>query len=208
MKTKATILLVYFSALFFSCNNSTTKEESSINDSTSHVSAVVSPDIDVDFLAEGKRISTEAQAALAGNLLNAIQKGGSAFAVEFCNTKAISLTDSLANNFNANIRRVSDKPRNAVNQANENELAFMQLVSSKLKESEIPEAKLSEINGKMVGYYPIVMKDMCLQCHGQKDANINAETFEKIQKLYPTDKAIGYQANELRGLWVVEMNKK
>lgn len=206
MKTKATILLFYFSALFLSCNNSTNKEESSINDSTSQVSADVSPDI--DFLEEGKRISTEAQAALAGNLLNAIQKGGSAFAVEFCNTKAISLTDSMAKNFNANIRRVSDKPRNAINQANENELAFMQLVSSKLKKSEIPEAKLAEVDGKMVGYYPIVMKDMCLQCHGQKDANINTETFEKIQKLYPADKAIGYQANELRGLWVVEMNKK
>ena len=60
----------------------------------------------------------------------------------------------------------------------------------------------------MIGYYPIVTKAMCLQCHGKKDINISSTTYATIRKLYPSDKAIGYGENELRGLWAIEMVKK
>ena len=67
--------------------------------------------------------------------------------------------------------------------------------------------KVSEINGKMVGYYPIVTNQMCLQCHGKAYKDINDATLNKINKLYPNDQATGYLENELRGIFVVEMNK-
>ena len=65
-----------------------------------------------------------------------------------------------------------------------------------------------EINGKMVGYYPIVTNALCVKCHGNKDIDIEQPTFRKIKALYPSDKALGYSVNELRGMWKVEMNKK
>mgnify|MGYP001556941193 CR=1 FL=1 len=77
-----------------------------------------------------------------------------------------------------------------------------------MQNGETRESLTVEINGKMVGYYAIVTNTMCLKCHGDKDVTIEPETFEKIKTLYPSDKATGYAANELRGMWVVEMDKK
>jgi hypothetical protein len=49
---------------------------------------------------------------------------------------------------------------------------------------------------------------MCLQCHGKPGTDISEATTAKLRQLYPNDKATGYGINELRGIWVVEMNKK
>ena len=49
---------------------------------------------------------------------------------------------------------------------------------------------------------------MCLQCHGVPGVEINDGTLEQIQRLYPDDKAVGYSANQLRGIWVIEMDKQ
>ena len=69
-------------------------------------------------------------------------------------------------------------------------------------------AFVQEIYDKMVGYYPIETNKMCLQCHGLPNTQILPATLTKLKHLYPTDKAIGYGENELRGIWVIEMNKK
>lgn len=47
---------------------------------------------------------------------------------------------------------------------------------------------------------------MCLQCHGTIGQEVSSETFTKIKELYPKDRATGYGLNELRGIWVVEMD--
>jgi len=59
----------------------------------------------------------------------------------------------------------------------------------------------------VIGYYPIVTNKMCMQCHGNPEMDIDTKTFEIIKKRYPDDKAIGYTINELRGIWVIEMEK-
>ncbi len=87
------------------------------------------------------------------------------------------------------------------------ELAYINTVKDRLKTGGQADANLLEIDGKMVGYYPIVTNQMCLQCHGAKETDINTPTFKKINALYPLDKAISYKVNQVRGLWVVEMNK-
>jgi len=68
--------------------------------------------------------------------------------------------------------------------------------------------EMTETNGKMVGYYPIMTNQICMQCHGNQDTEVLSETLLQINKLYPNDKGIDYKINELRGIWVVEMNKK
>ena len=140
--------------------------------------------------------------------MGAINKGGTEYALAFCNTNAITLTDSMAHALSARIKRVSDKPRNAGNQANEIELAYIQVLKNRMASGEQPEAKMNEIEGKMVGFFPIVTNQMCMQCHGKAEVNIKAATLQKINKLYPADKATGYADNELRGLWVIEMDRK
>ena len=160
------------------------------------------------YIKMGKTIAQEAQSILAKNLMNAISKGGTEYAVEFCNTRAILLTDSMAHLLNTGIKRVSDRPRNQSNQAQEYEQDYINLLRDKMKIGEKPEPMVKEIDGKKVGLYPIITNPLCLQCHGNTVTNINSTTLEKIKKLYPADKATGYGDNELRGLWVIEMKKK
>ena len=56
-----------------------------------------------------------------------------------------------------------------------------------------------------VFYAPITTNSMCLQCHGS-EKDIKPATLAKIKSLYPNDKAIGYQENEMRGLMVIKPN--
>jgi mono/diheme cytochrome c family protein/nitrate reductase cytochrome c-type subunit len=162
----------------------------------------------VDYLQKGKELALATKAVLGKNLLNAIQTKGTAEALSFCNERAIVLTDSMAAELNASIKRVSDNNRNPNNAANADELAYIQNAKKGLASGEQIKPLLQEINNHPVGYYPILTNQMCLQCHGKTDKIIQQATLEKINKLYPADKATGYGENELRGIWVVEMGKK
>jgi hypothetical protein len=181
--------------LVYSCNSSSTKQPAEAEK------------IATDYMTVGKNAATEAQSVLAKNLVGAINKAGTEYAVEFCNTKAIQLTDSMAHLLNTEIKRVTDRPRNTANLVDEKELEYFRILKDKMLKGERPEAKVTETDEKMVGYYPIITNSMCLQCHGKKGIDIDAATSQKIKKLYPADKATGYGNNELRGLWVIEMEK-
>jgi len=110
--------------------------------------------------------------------------------------------------YNAHIKRVSDKPRNPENKANEAELAYINELKEALANGEQLKPKVTEIDGRMVGYYAIETNQMCMQCHGSKDKDILPETFTNIKSKYPDDKATGYSPNQVRGIWVVSMDKK
>lgn len=191
--------------LFYSCKETTVKDPQSLPAASIQDTPALT---EADYLAMGKNIATATQAVLAQNLVGAISKGGTDYALEFCNLKAILLTDSMSSTLNSSVKRVSDKPRNPRNLANDMELAHIQSLKDQMSKGETPAGKVHINDSKMIGLYPIVTNAMCLQCHGKKDMDIKRATLQKIHKLYPDDKATGYGVNELRGLWVVEMNKK
>ena len=163
---------------------------------------------EIDYLKAGKELAVETKSALAKSLVAAIGAGGSEGAVEFCNTRAIPITDSTALALGASIKRVSDKTRNSSNQATMAELEYIQNWKSAKAAGKEYLASVQEIGGKMVGYYPITTNQMCLQCHGSRNKDINAATLAKLEKLYPADQATGYADQEIRGIFVVEMGKK
>lgn len=155
----------------------------------------------------GQELAMNTKKVLGKNLMGAINSKGTAEALSFCNTKAIHLTDSMAIELNAKIKRVSDKNRNPNNKANEQELAYIESAKAQLEAGEEITPQLTEIDNKLVGYYPITTNQMCLQCHGELNTDVKTETLQKIKELYPADKATGYSTNQLRGIWVVEMDK-
>ena len=159
----------------------------------------------LDYLQQGLDIALATKAVLGKNLLTAIKTRGTAEALSFCNERAAVLTDSMAMKLNAKVRRVSDKNRNPDQAAGPEELAYIQYAHATLKEGNKPKPQIQEMGGKQVGYYPIMTNAMCLQCHGDADKDIDPATLGKLKDLYPMDKAIGYGVNELRGIWVVEM---
>ena len=160
-----------------------------------------------NYMKKGMSLALATQTTLGKNLLAAVQRHGTEGAVEFCNEKAIHLTDSMSTRLNASIKRVSDKNRNPANTANSDELAYIRQAKSEIKKNGEASPKMAEVNGKMLGYYPIMTNAMCLQCHGNPQTDINSPTFAALEQRYPQDKAIGYGANELRGIWVIEMEK-
>jgi len=163
---------------------------------------------DLDYLELGRSIANQTKAELGKNLMAAVKKDGPAKAVDFCSTRAIPLTDSMAVVLNAKVKRVSDKARNPKNQANDLELAFIEELKAAIAKGEKVSPKVTEVNGKMLGYYPIETNDICLKCHGTPNKTINSATLTAIKNKYPNDKATGYKSNEIRGIFVVEMNKK
>lgn len=163
---------------------------------------------DLDYLELGRSIANQTKAELGKNLMAAVKKDGPAKAVDFCSTRAIPLTDSMSVLLNAKVKRVSDKARNPKNQANDVELAFIEELKAAIAKGEKVSPKVTEVNGKMLGYYPIETNDMCLKCHGTPNKTINPATLKAIKNKYPNDKATGYNSNEIRGIFVVEMTKK
>lgn len=161
-----------------------------------------------DFKAKGMQLAGETQKVLGSNLMKAISEGGPVNALEFCNIKAYPLTDSMAAAFKAHISRVTDLPRNPENAANNSQLNYINSSKQKLAAGNKIDPNLSVIDGKITGYYPIITNQMCMQCHGSENGQIDKNTLEKLQELYPDDEATGYGVGELRGIWVVEMDSE
>jgi hypothetical protein len=68
---------------------------------------------------------------------------------------------------------------------------------------EFSETVAKPDGGKEFHYAkPILMQAMCLACHGNSE-HISPEVKTKLSELYPTDKAINYQAGQLRGAVVL-----
>jgi hypothetical protein len=190
------VFVLFIIILGASCKNRTEqKKESEIK-------------VPFNYEEKGIQAANSTKTQLGKNLLAAIQEYGTAGAVEFCNTRAMVLTDSMGKVLQVTVKRVSDQPRNINNTANADELAFIEELKSKLSKGEALHPRVFELNGKMVGYYPIQTNSMCLQCHGIPNKTIQAETLNKISKLYPLDKATGYGENDIRGLFVIEMEKE
>ena len=142
---------------------------------------------------------------LGKNLMESIQKKGTLEALSFCNHQAIPLTDSMSTKFNASIKRVSDKNRNPNNKANKEELLYIAKFKKELAEKKEIKPVVIEKGNQVQFYYPIETNKMCLQCHGTQ---IKPEVQKQILKLYPSDLAVGYGENEVRGIWSITFEKK
>lgn len=157
----------------------------------------------IRVLSLGDRITMNAQQSLLQNVATAIQQGGTDYAVAFCNTKAIPLTDSLSKEHKVSIQRLSDKNRNP---ANALQTATDSLIWEQFRSAKAPRV-VQEKNGYIYYYKPIIMAiPTCMKCHGGKN-DIQKSTMEIITQKYPEDKATGYKPGDLRGMWKVTIKE-
>ena len=138
---------------------------------------------------------------LRHTLMQAVGQAGYAGAIQACNTQALPLTGSMLPS-GVVLKRATLKPRNSSNTADTLEQRILAYFEA-LKTSGKPITPIAETDnqGKLHYFKPIIMQEMCLNCHGQKEAQIQATTWQALQKLYPADSAYGYQNGDLRGLW-------
>lgn len=185
MKSK-TLIIACAAMLLISCNSKKISEETY-----------------TEFQKKGNEISNKAQSVLLANVGEAMQTGGSLYAVEFCNLEASTIVDSLNKVNNCLISRVSEKNRNPENElktSTDKELW-------KIFETGNVTDTIIQQQNKLL-YYKTIKTGLpaCLKCHGHPGSDIEPSTFDKIQHLYPADLATGYKLNDFRGLWKIEFS--
>lgn len=168
-----------------------------------NVQYVSGPD-EVTYRRIGEEVVDSVQSKLKANLVKAMQEGGPANAVAFCNTEAMALTSSYSNKYSTEVKRVSEKNRNLKNVPNEKELAVIKDFKQLRAEGKpvLPKVAI-DADGKKHYYAPIFTGGVCLTCHGNAK-NMQPELVSVLDSLYPDDKAKGYAVDELRGIWSVK----
>jgi len=156
----------------------------------------------------GLHYALTTKAELGKNLIGTIQKKGVIPALEFCNIKAITLTDSMATVHNAIINRVTDKPRNPKNKASILESEYLEIFKKQVASGNEVKPFLSKQGNEVQFYYPILTNTLCLKCHGKPNEEIKPLTLKNINNLYPNDQATGYTENEIRGMWSINFTEK
>jgi len=160
-------------------------------------------------IAEGDKIASAAQKALGGQLKKAITEGGPLHAVQFCNTAAYPILDTLTTNFNVAIKRASHRVRNPNDEPTSTEKKILEQFSDQLMKGEKLVPVVEILNEKQMLYAkPILLNNpLCLNCHGEVGAQVLDDTHELIQELYPEDNAIGHKLGDLRGIWSITFEK-
>ena len=144
---------------------------------------------------------------LKSELMAAMKDGGPANAIAVCNVRAPEIADAHSESGVWSIKRVTDRPRNLENMADDHELGVMNKFrdTTNRVEAGYGEWQVSESRDTSFVYYkPIRTGDLCLNCHGPKE-QIDQPVREQLAELYPEDEAVGYTGGDLRGMFVVTM---
>lgn len=186
MKKSYILYLFFLLVLLVSCNQKVSK---------------IDPDTYSEYQKRGDEVTNLTQATLLANVGDAIQKGGTEYAVEFCNLQASTIVDSLNSLNNCTISRLSEKNRNSENKL-ENSSDFT--IAEMMRTSAVKDTLI--FAGNTLIYYKPIRTGLsaCLKCHGDPQTDIDEHTLTKIKNLYPNDLATGYQLNDFRGIWKVE----
>ena len=160
-------------------------------------------------MAAGSVLAQDAELARGAELLTPFKKDlqqalksglaeGPAEAIQVCRIKAPGIADALSVD-GVRMGRSSHKLRNPENEAPEWVNPIMQVYLDE-PSSRTPQAV--ELEENRWGYVePIMVQPLCLTCHGSELApDISAQ----IAELYPEDRATGFEAGDLRGVFWLE----
>ncbi|NJL12090.1 MAG: DUF3365 domain-containing protein [Microscillaceae bacterium] len=168
-----------------------------------------SPEEEKIYLSRGKQITEVSFAVLSKALSEAIAQKGVSGAVDYCHLKAFPLMDSLAEAHRVILKRVSQKARNPVDAPDSLEKVLLEAYASQKVRGEDLRPQLARLpGGKVLFTAPILLKPMCLNCHGLPQKDIAPATLARIQQKYPQDLATGYRIGDLRGMWAITFFEK
>jgi hypothetical protein len=135
------------------------------------------------------------------DLQKALKSGlaeGPAAAIRVCRAKAPDIADALSVE-GVRMGRSSHKLRNPDNTPPDWVSPIMQ---SYLDDASNRAPRVVELADGRRGYVePIMAQPLCLACHGSQ---LEPQVAEQITDLYPEDKATGFEAGDLRGVFWVE----
>lgn len=156
---------------------------------------------------KGAEIVQLTGSTLVGKLTKAIADTGIVGAIEYCNVNAYPIVDSVSKANGVVVRRTSVKYRNPNNKPSDFEKKLLGLYKHAKEKGEELKPQIGIDQKGMVTYYqPITVQSLCLNCHGTQDNGYARATFNKVNELYPDDKAFNYKLGDLRGMWVVKFS--
>ncbi len=186
-------------ALIIQCKDGPDSSADSSTSSTIDTSAL---------LTQGDELATLAQSTLLASVSKAMQEGGPVHSIQFCNTNAMSILDSIGADPNISLGRISDRYRNPLDvPITPNDKKAMEALKSKTPANATPLI-LGDKDGSMTYYKPIFIgMPTCLKCHGDPENDLSSDAREILARLYPEDRATGYKMGEFRGAWKINFPK-
>lgn len=143
---------------------------------------------------------------LKGELQSAMKAGGPVNAIEVCSKRAPEIARDVSQQNNLQIARTSLKTRNPGNKPDQWEESVLREFEQRKAAGEPPnnmeKHAIVTHEGKQVFRYmkAIPTGELCLKCHGtQIDPAVSA----KLEKLYPEDRATGFQKGDIRGAFTI-----
>ncbi|MCC5930566.1 MAG: DUF3365 domain-containing protein [Cyclobacteriaceae bacterium] len=158
----------------------------------------------------GSNIASQSQKALGSHLQKAIQEGGIGYAIDFCNVRAIPITDSLESHYQARIKRASLNYRNPVDAPDDLEKTILEAYQYNQQNDLALEDNVQKHGDDVILFTRAIQVEnpLCLNCHGTPGREMLTATQELIDAKYPNDQAIGHEMGSLRGMWSIRLSKK
>ena len=139
-----------------------------------------------------ERVTGALMKALGSRLKQEMGEKGPVAAVTACSLEAMPLTRKVSAEHGLQVSRVTDKPRNPANRADEDDLAILAM----MKRDQAAGSLKPLYRKDDAAYKPLVTGGLCLVCHGETRP---PELQKVLDERYPDDQATGYQAGQIRG---------
>jgi mono/diheme cytochrome c family protein len=159
---------------------------------------------DDPMLSEARKVAGAVPPKLLDVLNTQIAKDGVASAVTVCQEKAPQMAKAASEQSGWAIRRVSLRNRNPKAVPDAWELAALEDFDSRTAVGEKPASLekygvVEEAGRKEYRYMKALpVQQVCVACHGVSE-QIKPEVAERLNALYPADKATGYAIGQIRG---------
>ena len=157
-------------------------------------------------LTESRKAVKEFAGELKKELIAALEGGGPTKAVTVCSRKAPEIADRISSDRGWEVGRTSLRVRNPGNEPDSWERRTLEAFEERrAKREDLSTMENSEVlaeGGRRVFRYmkAIPTGDVCLVCHG---SNIAEPLKAELDKLYPGDRARGFNKGDIRGAFTV-----
>lgn len=161
------------------------------------------------WVQEARATATAVPPKLMAVLSTAIQASGPANAIDVCKEEAPRMARAASEQSGWQIKRVSLGNRNPKASPDAWERRALEAFDRNQKAGVAP-AKLEQWevvteNGQAVRRYmrALPTQPLCIQCHGTSD-QLGAGVAQRLQQLYPHDRATGYAVGQIRGAMTLQ----
>lgn len=153
-------------------------------------------------LNEAQMLVKQFGKSLKGTLQSSLKENGPEAAIDVCNLQALPISKAISNQSGWIVGRTALKTRNAANSPDTwelnvlNEFEQRKAAGEDLKTIEYSEVVADGDNSVFRYMKAIPTSEVCLKCHG---SNLADSITNKINSLYPEDKATGFNLGDIRG---------